>query len=206
MSSFGEITSAAGTQSIDAFTEALIASLPPIYDKQDPTTTIRKLYTALAEELQKVDILLETVRNNNFLSVPVSEELLIRGSAKFDRLKNENAFELNKIRITPANNIVSQNIILEVGSNTIQLVFIPEDIDFLISAANDTNRIPLNFPTELNNENNTLTVLSSRSGGFTLRYKDSGNVIRINENVEVPSGLFRLGFGQGGWSELGYSE
>ena len=206
MTSFGEIKSAAGLQSEEAFTEALIASLPPIYDKENQNTLIRKLFRALAEELKTADILLETVQNNNFLSVPVEEELLVRGISGLDRLKNENAFELNKIRVTPVNSVVSQNVTLQEGVNTVQLMFIPEDIDFLVSAANDTNRIPLNYPTEFNSENNTLTVLSSKSGAFTIRYKDSGDVIRFNENVEVPSGLFRLGWSEDGWNSLGYGE
>lgn len=204
MTSFGEIKSAAGSQSTEKFVDVLIGSLPPIYDKESEDTNIRKIFESLAEELKRVDIILETVQNNNFLSVPVEEELLVRGSDGSDRLKNENAFELSKIRITPANNIVSQNVVLQEGENIVQLLFIPEDIDFVVSRVND--RIPLNFPTEYNSEPNTLTITSSSSGAFTVRYKDSGDVIRFNENVEIPEGLFRLGYSEGGYGELGYGE
>ena len=54
MTSFGEIINAAKTQSEDEFVNALIAALPPIYDKESPETVLRTLYRALAKELVPV--------------------------------------------------------------------------------------------------------------------------------------------------------
>lgn len=207
MTSFGEIRSAAGTQSKEAFAEALVAALPPIYEKENTDTLLRRLYDSLAEELVKSDILLETVGNNNYISVPVVDELAIRGPNSSDRLQNENAFELDKIRLNPPGSVVTQNTILEEGENLVQLFFIPEqDIDFIIFDTSDRTQTPLSFPTSFDSETNTLTVIADRSGRFTVQYQDTGNVVRLKENTTVPEGLFRLGWNEGGWNELGWSE
>jgi hypothetical protein len=207
MTSFGQIQSAAGSQSPQQFADALLAALPPIYQKENKDTILYKLYTALAEELAKADIVIETVQNNNYISVAVTDELMIRSSGSSDRLRQENAFELDKIRLSVPGSVVSQNAKLLEGTNQVQLFFIPEqDIDFIISDVRDQNRTPLNFPTSFNSSTNTLTIIANRDGMYTITYKDTGNVVRLTENITVPAGLFRLGFGEGGWSELGWGE
>ena len=207
MTSFGEIISAAGTQSKEEFEQALIAALPPIYQKEDKDTIIRKLYQGLAEELAKADILVESTANNNYLSVPVVNEFIIRSSKERDRLQQENAFELDKIRLNPPGSVVSQNIRLTIGENTLQLFFIPEEnIDFIIVDATDQARAPLTFATTFDPDTNILTIISDREGVFSVTYQDTGNVVRLNENITVPIGLFRLGWNEGGYSSLGYGE
>jgi len=202
----GEIISAVGTQSEEQFVDALVASLPPIYEKEKTDTVLHKLYAALAKELVKADVILESVGNNNYLSVPVSEELAIRNSGSLDRLKNENAFELNKIRLTTPGSRIFQTVSLQEGVNEVQLFFIPEDIDFIIIDANDVTQTPLNFLTAFIEETNILTILSPKSGIFKVIYRDTGNVVRLNQNITVPIGLFQLGYNEGGFNELGWSE
>lgn len=207
MNSFGEIISAAGTQSKEAHVDALIAALPPIYQKQQDGTIIKRLYEALAEELVKADITIESVGHNNYLSVAVTDEFIIRSSDKYDRLANENAFELNEVRFTPPGTLASQTTRLVEGENQVQLFFVPkDDIDFIISDVRDTTLTPTNFPTSFNSITNILTVIANREGTFTINYLDTGNVIRLNENATIPEGLFRLGWSEGGWSELGFGE
>lgn len=206
MSDFGEIISAAGTQSIESFTEALIAALPPIYEKQDTTTVLHRLYEALAKELVKADILLESVGNNNYVSISITDEIQIRSNLSLDRLKNENAFELDKIRFTPTGSRTYQDVKLIVGVNTTQLYFLPEDIDFIIFNANDSNQIPLSFPTSYDENTNSIIIQANQSGMFTISYKDTGDVVRLNENITVPIGLFLLGWDESGFGELGYDE
>lgn len=205
-SNFGVITSAAGTHSASAFTDALVAALPPIYDKESPNTVLRRIYTALAQELAKVDITLGSVANNNYLSVAITDELQIRGAGSLDRLKNENAFELDQIRLNPPGSRVFQNVILKQGTNQLQLYFIPEDIDFIIFDATDSTQTPLNFPTTFVSSTNILTILSPRQGPFTVAYRDTGNVVRLNQNITVPAELFLLGWDEGGYGDLGYDE
>lgn len=205
MTSFGEIRSAAGTQDKDAFVSSLVALLPPIYDKENPNTLLRKLYEAMAEELLKADILVESVGNNNYLSVEVVDEIIIRSGGTADRLKNENAFELSKVRLHSETATVSQNTILSAGLNELQLFFVPDNpADILVSTLGSLTAT--RFPTSFDEVTNTLTVLADRAGQFTVTYVDTGDVVRLNENITIPEGLFRLGYSEGGWSELGYSE
>lgn len=206
MSSSGKIIAAAGTQLEQSYIDALIASLPPIYQKEDSTTILHRLYSSLAKQLVKSDIILESIAHNNYLSVPITSELKIRGSEDRDRLAFENAHTLDKISLTPSNSIITQNTYLKKGTNLIQLYFIPQDIDFLIFSTGDSTQTSVNFLTSFDSSSNILTIQATREGSFTIGYKDTGNVARLNENVNIPEGLFDLGFGEGDWNQLGYGE
>lgn len=97
-----------------------------------------------------------------------------------------------------------QNIHLSEGENFIQLLFIPESDSFNVYDLDQT--FPLSNFTFEYVENNMLKIDSPRKGNFTLGYLETGDVIRLTENIVVPVGLFRLGYGEGGFSELGFGE
>lgn len=203
----GRIISAAGTQDVDAFTSALLDALPPIYQKNSQDTILYKLFRGLAEQLVQADIALESVGNNNYLSIQVTDELAIRSTYARDRLQNENAFQLDSIRLSPANAQILQNISLRPGSNRVQLFFVPSSIDFSIFDADSTQRsISLGFPTTFDAETNTVTIVSPTEGMFILGYYETGDVVRLTENITIPVGLFRLGWDEGFWDELGFGE
>lgn len=206
MVEFGEIKSSAGSSDEDLFVENLLAALPPIYEKTNKDTVLFKLYSALAKELVKADITLESIGNDNFVSVQVTNELLIRKSGTLDRLKNENAYQLDKIRFSPFGTTSYQNANLKIGENQVQLLFIPQVIDFQIFKANDLTKAPVDFPRAFNSSTNTLTITCLESGSYTIAYQDSGDVVRIKSNITVPPGLVRLGWNEGGYGELGWSE
>ena len=206
MSNPGVITNVAGSRDIATYTNALLATLPPIYDRTSTDTILYNLYNALAQELVRADITLGSVANNNYISVAVTDELIIRGSGGLDRLKNENAFELDAIRLNSPGSQVTQNVILQVGLNQLQLYYIPESIVFTIYNVADPTQTPLNFPATFNPSTNILTILSSSQGPFTVSYLDTGNVVRLNQNITVPAELFMLGYGEGGWNDLGWNE
>ena len=206
MSDPGVITNVAGSKDVATYTSALLATLPPIYDRTSTDTILYNLYNALAEELVRADITLGSVANNNYISVAVTDELIIRGSGGLDRLKNENAFELDAIRLNSPGSQVTQNVILQVGLNQLQLYYIPESIVFTIYNVADPTQTPLNFPATFNPSTNILTILSSSQGPFTVSYQDTGNVVRLNQNITVPAELFMLGYGEGGWNDLGWNE
>ena len=203
---FGEIKSAAGTQNKETYVDALINTLPPIYEKEDSNTFLNRLYSALAEELVKTDIILEQTQNNNYISVAVSDELIVRSSSNLDRLKSEGAYQLDKIRIN-SSSTMSQNTKLIEGINMVQLYFIPENtIGIYIASAQDVTQASVNFPISFDSLTNILSIISDRSGNFVINYKDTGDVIRLSKNIIVPIGLFLLGFDEGGFGDLGWSE
>ena len=206
MSDPGVIINVAGSKDVATYVGALLATLPPIYDRTSTDTILYNLYNALAEELVRADITLGSVANNNYISVAVTDELIIRGSGGLDRLKNENAFELDAIRLNSPGSQVTQNVILQVGLNQLQLYYIPESIVFTIYNVADPTQTPLNFPATFNPSTNILTILSSSQGPFTVSYQDTGNVVRLNQNITVPAELFMLGYGEGGWNDLGWNE
>lgn len=206
MVEFGEIRSSAGTGDKDLFIENLLAALPPIYEKTNKDTILYRLYEALAKELVKADITLESIGNDNFVSVQVTNELQIRKFGTFDRLKNENAFHLNKIRFSPSGTISYQNTNLQVGENQVQLLFVPQVIDFQIFRANDPTRTPLDLPRTFDSLTNILTITCFESGSYTIGFQDSGDVVRIRSNLTVPPGLVRIGWGEGGYGEFGWGE
>jgi len=203
----GNIISAAGTQSVDAFISSLLESLPPIYNVKDRDTVHALLYRVLAEELVKVDIALESVANQNYLSVPVVDEFVVRGASDRDRLQNENAFELGSIRFSASSARLLQNVTLQLGENKIQLKSIPNtDIDFVVFSIYGSINTPTNFPTSFDAANNILTITANKAGAYTIAYQDTGNVLTATENLFVPEGLFRLGFDEGPYNELGWGE
>lgn len=206
MTEFGEIKSSAGSGDEETFVENLLAALPPIYEKTNKDTVLAKLYQALAKELVKADVQLESIGNDNFVSVQVTNELQIRKSGPLDRLKNENAYILNKIRFSPSGTINYQNTKLSVGENQVQLYFVPEVIDFQIFKANDLAKTPLDFPRAFNSSTNILTIESPESGSYTIAFQDSGDVVRVKSNITVPPGLVRIGWGEGGYGEFGWGE
>lgn len=206
MADFGQIVNATGTQNAEAFEEALVAALPPIYEKEDKEVLHRKIYRALAAELTKADIALESLANQNYLSIAITDELIMRSSSARDRLQNENAFELDTIRLTASDALIMQNTHLNVGDNQVQLFYVPQDIDFVVFKAGTTPDAPTGFPTVFNPDTNTVTITASTAGFYTIGYHDTGNVVRLTENITVPIGLFRLGWDEGPWDELGFGE
>lgn len=203
----GRIISAAGTQDVDAFTNALLEALPPIYQKNSKDTVLYKLFRSLAEQLVRADIALESVGNNNYLSISVADEFIVRSSYARDRLQNENAFQLDSIRFNPSNAQILQDVLLQEGDNHIQLFFVPSSIDFSIFDADSTQRsVSLGFPTTFDPETNIVTITSPAAGPFTLGYFETGDVLRLTENITIPVGLFRLGWDEGFFDELGFGE
>lgn len=168
---------------------------------------MRKLYEGIAQELVKADIIVESVAHNNFLSVPVTDEIIIRSGSARDRLQNENAFELDSIKLRGAGAVTTQNANLVEGLNEVQLFFIPEDpTDIVITPLGEVGSVGTGFPTSFDANTNILTILADRAGQFTISYVDTGDVVRLSEKITVPEGLFRLGYGQGPFGHLGYGE
>lgn len=202
----GKLTSAVGTQDTDSFVESLIASLPSIYEKENSDTILRKLYAAVAKQFVKADITLESVANNNFISISISDELVIRGKTERDRLQNENAYQVDSIRFSQSSSIIEQNVFLQVGENSVQLLFLPVSIDFSIFPADENQSGQVNFPATYDKNSNQLIVSAPVAGKYKVSYKETGDVLSTTEKAFVSPGIFELGFSEGGFSELGYSE
>ena len=207
MSDPGQIKSAVGTQDPQVFVDSLVGALSPIYDKESKESLHYKLYELLAKELVKADILLEQVQNNNYLTVDVPNEIIVRGNSNLDRLKNENAFELDQIRVNSPNYLTTQNVQLVKGINIVQLYFIPQNISSIfVTKVGDATKASVQFPVVIDSTTNKLTILADFSGTFTINYIDTGDVLRTSKNITIPEGLFYLGWDEGPYDQLGWDE
>lgn len=88
-----------GVDDNNTIRDNMLSSLPPIYDIQDQTLAYDTIATT-ANEINEALITLNEVKNDNFISISVVDELYYRGSAPTDRLKNENAYSIDRVART----------------------------------------------------------------------------------------------------------
>lgn len=204
---YGQLLTAAGSQDVDMFIDALISSLPPIYEKEERDHLLIKLYECLAEELVRADICLESVQNDNLILVEVIDEYKKRGFEDRDRLENENACELDEIRFKPSTEQSEQRFYLNIGDNKIYLNTIPKDNNFYVTFDNGLEEVEASLEYTFNSIENSLNFTNVKTDGkYSVSYLDTGDVLEFREQLYIPNGLFELGWNEGMWNSLGYSE
>ncbi len=88
-----------GVQDINIVRDKMLQNLPPNYDTGDQTL-VRDITTTIANEINIASITLEEIKNDNFLSIEVVDELYFRGHGPSDRLQNEGAYEISRVAKT----------------------------------------------------------------------------------------------------------
>lgn len=93
------------------FREYLISFLRDnIYNVDDTTTLINKYVQSLATNLTKALYDIRLVKNENYLTLEVNDEVKIRGKGPSDRLDEEGAYHLYRVGRTPAGTKVDMSI------------------------------------------------------------------------------------------------
>ena len=88
-----------GVEDINAVRDTMLQNLPPNYDTGDQTL-VRDVTTTIANEINIAGITLEEIKNDNFISIPITDELYYRGNGPTDRLKNEGAYKISRVART----------------------------------------------------------------------------------------------------------
>jgi len=86
----------------DLFKNYLISYLRDnIYNIDDSNTVINKYIQALSVNLSRALHDIGLVKNENYLSIDVVDEIKVRGAGPFDRLNEEGAYKLERVSRTP---------------------------------------------------------------------------------------------------------
>lgn len=88
-----------GIEDINVVRDTMLQNLPPNYDTGEQTL-VRDVTTTIANEINIAGVALEEIKNDNFISVSVVDELYFRGTGPTDRLKNEGTYNISRVART----------------------------------------------------------------------------------------------------------
>lgn len=88
-----------GVQDVNSVRDTMLTNLPANYDTGEQTL-VRDVTTSMANEINNASITLQEIKNDNFISVDIFDELYFRGSGPSDRLKNEGTYEVRRVART----------------------------------------------------------------------------------------------------------
>lgn len=88
-----------GVENVNAVRDTMLANLPSNYDTGEQTL-VRDVTATMANEINIAAVTLEEIKNDNFISIQVTDELYYRGSGPTDRLKNEGAYNVSRVART----------------------------------------------------------------------------------------------------------
>lgn len=88
-----------GVQDINTVRDTMLQNLPDNYDVSEQTM-VRDVTTTMANEVSTASVTLQEIKNDNFISIPVIDELYYRGHGPSDRLKNEGAYKVTRVAKT----------------------------------------------------------------------------------------------------------
>jgi len=89
-----------GIEDVNPIRDNMFSSLPPIYDIEN--TNLKSVLTAQSKEFLKAQVKIGEVLSNNYISIDVRDERYTRSAGAFDRLKNENVFDIYRVSKTPS--------------------------------------------------------------------------------------------------------
>lgn len=81
-----------------------------IYENTDPNTLVSKFVDAVSKQFEKALYDIRQVKNENYLSVTITDELKKRGSGPFDRLNEEGAYQILRVGKTKTGSNVTSEI------------------------------------------------------------------------------------------------
>ncbi len=88
-----------GVEDINVIRDTMLQNLPSNYDTSEQTL-VRDVISTIADELNQASIALQEIKNDNFISIEVKDELYFRGPGPSDRLKNEGVYEIIRVANT----------------------------------------------------------------------------------------------------------
>lgn len=88
-----------GVEDVNAVRDQMLQNLPSNYDTGEQTF-VRDVTVTIANEVNTAGVTLEEIKNDNFISIPVKDELYYRGAGPADRLKNEGVYKVSRVART----------------------------------------------------------------------------------------------------------
>ncbi len=88
-----------GVQDINTVRDTMLRNLPDNYNV-DQQTIVYDVTSTMANEVNTASVTLREIKNDNFISIPVTDELYYRGGGPADRLANEGAYKISRVAKT----------------------------------------------------------------------------------------------------------
>ena len=179
-----ELFNAASTSDAKQFYDAFIAALSDPIDETDKKNILPIAYEILAEKFAEVDRLISASKNDNYVSVPVVDELVIRSEKTGDLLRSESAHKITAVRVVPSTSLYPERQQLNAGTTSIVLSNVPSDIlNRQISYLNNPQAAYTIEVLSFNESTNTIQISPLvYSGFYEIKYTVTGDVF---DSVEV---------------------
>ncbi|RLC83485.1 MAG: hypothetical protein DRJ03_17075 [Chloroflexi bacterium] len=192
----GQLVDVTGSNSTKLFLEALTESLTDVFDKAKADSIILDLYRILAEQLDLVDREVSATRHDNFISVEVVDEEVIRSSEVTDHLAREGAFEIIDIRFSPLQRAYIDVQFIADGQTELVLSLIPkgtESEDFVIAERSDQYYVNRTTVTAYDAATNSIVFNVVPEGDYNVLYIPTGYAVNFQDFVEPPEEMFQSG-------------
>lgn len=110
-----------GIDNVNKIRDDMLSKVPQLYNVEG--TKIYNIISGIAEEILDTQHDIGSVLNSNYLKLSAVEEIRTRGSGAYDRLANENAFEVTSVSKFRAsdNNFLNQLVIDSASTSPINL-------------------------------------------------------------------------------------
>ena len=84
-----------GIDTVNPIRDRMLQNIPSLFDVDN--TTLRNIISAQADEMLRAQVAIGRNLSNNYISIPVEDEIRVRGPGATDRLANENAYEITRV-------------------------------------------------------------------------------------------------------------
>jgi len=177
------------------FYEALKAALTDVYDtEEDGKNILPIVYEIFAEKLAEVDRLVAAHKNDDYLSIVISDEFILRSKEIVDKLLKESSFEIDRIGLTSSTTRFLEAQILEEGTETIVLNNVPSDfLNITISFLYEPKPTATVTVVAFEESTNTITIIPIQtSSTYRIEYTTTGDVFEETEVIDVPAATTRI--------------
>jgi hypothetical protein len=97
--------------------DRMFSNLPNMYNLQG--TMIEDLISSQAKEIHNSQRSVGELLSDNYLRVPINDEIRTRGGTSFDRMANENCFKVKRVSLQPTGNVPSQKEVVYTDDQTV---------------------------------------------------------------------------------------
>lgn len=165
------------------FFKALLATLSDSVDLEDQRNILPIVYEILADKLAETDRLVSASKNDNYTSITINDELIVRSKDVSDKLIYESAFQIDRIGITSSTDIFTETQRLRAGTTSIILKRVPSDFTDIqitqVGASSGTSTVDAITFDEFTN---TVTIPPlTVSTLYSISYATTGDLFRNTE-------------------------
>lgn len=162
-------------QEDDAFFASFKNTFKDNYDLNDTSGVLYKIFSGYSNQLSKAYHNVKSLVNDNYLTFDVVDELKVRGTGAYDRLNEENAYELLRVSKNKTNALIfeivslnGKNAVSSLSASSISESLQLETKDFLGSLNLQTFTINATFPNVISLKSLTIDYTDGSSYEYNI--------------------------------------